>query len=352
MVVAHHCYFHGGRYAYPELSIGSWKTIALSKILFYGYSGVELFFVLSGFCLAYPIFNRLPQIPNWRRYFVNRIRRIYPPFLIAMVLFGVFACLIHYFQIEPFFSARILVMPSLKQLIYSVLFVSLSFNTSFWTLCVEWRWYFILPLLVMLYFRFKILGIFAIAISTSLFYVLFIQSSNSEGIKFLLSPLPLFLPIFTLGIWSAELATSKHGSIRTNFITQSTRWGCLASLLLVVIVVPREPNLDFTLTRAIPFGLLYFFVLLAAIYEPVIRQVFSWKPLVILGEFSYSLYLIHLPLIHAAYSITRKFNWSPATQFLFYQGVFLPFCIFLGYLFYQVAEKPFLKQKTRIKLEI
>ena len=352
MVVAHHCYFHGGRYAYPELNIGSWKTIALSQILFYGYSGVELFFVLSGFCLAYPILNRLPQTPNWRRYFVSRIRRIYPPFLIAMVLFGICAWLIQYLQVEPFFSARVLAIPSFRQFIYSILFISLSFNTSFWTLCVEWRWYFVLPLLITLYFRFKMLGILAFTTSVSLFYVFFIQSSNSEQVKFLLSPLPLFLPVFALGIWSAELATSKHKSTGTDFIIQNIRWGCLASLFFLLIVVPREPNLNLTFSRAIPFGLLYFFVVLAAIYDPVIRQILSWKPLVILGEFSYSLYLIHLPLIHAAYSVTQKLNWSPATQFLFYQGAFLPFCILLGYLFYQVAEKPFLRQRTTINLKV
>ena len=60
------------------------------------------------------------------------------------------------------------------------------------------------------------------------------------------------------------------------------------------------------------------------------------------GVCSYSVYLIHEPLIRLIYSITSAFDWPAWVCFLVYQGVIMPGCVVVGCLFFLVAERPFL----------
>ena len=340
IVLCHHCYFHAGSYAYPVIEIANSK-IAISSLLFYGYSGVELFFVLSGFCLTYSMIKNPEKEIDWVQYAINRVRRIYPPFIGVMILLLTLSLIIYSFKINPFMYDNLLSMPSFKHLVLSFSFVSLSFNTSFWTLCVEWRWYLILPIVILIYKQFKILGLLASSVAISLFYAFVIHDSSYTQLQFILSPLPLYLPIFILGVWVAHLVVEK----RNNYLIQYSIWGLLASFILLVLVHPPAPSLDFSYARILPFGIFYFFLLITAIYDRRIQSIFSWKPMVVLGQFSYSLYLIHLPIIQGIHSITKSMNWSPQIQFFFYQGFVMPLCILLGYVFYRFLEKPFLKKR-------
>jgi peptidoglycan/LPS O-acetylase OafA/YrhL len=345
IVLCHHCYFHGGSYLYPTIQVSNWK-LSLSSLFYYGYSGVELFFVLSGFCLTYSIIKSPNKVVDWRQYFINRVRRIYPAFIATMVILFGLSFIIHSQKLDVFINEKFLEMPTFKHLLLSLSFVSLSFNTSFWTLCVEWRWYLIVPLMIFIYKRFNILGTFIFSMAISLIYATFIQPSSSVLLKFILSPLALYLPLFVLGILAAHLLVTKPSSLVQDYIIRYSKWGVLASFIPLFIVVPPEPNLEFSYARIVPFGVFYFFLLVAALYDSNFQKMFSWKPLVFVGEFSYSLYLIHLPIIQAIHIFTKPMNWSDQTQFFFYQGFVLTLCIVLGYLFYLLFEKPFLKKRN------
>jgi peptidoglycan/LPS O-acetylase OafA/YrhL len=347
IVLCHHCYFHGGRYSYPTIKILNWKQ-SLSSLFYYGYSGVELFFILSGFCLAYSIIRSPNKIVNWRQYFIKRARRIYPAFIATMVILFTLSFIIHSQKIDIFIDNKFLEMPTSEQLFLSLSFVDFSFNTSFWTLCLELRWYLIFPLIILIYKRFNISGAFIFSIVISLIYSTFIYPSSQTQLKFILGPLPLYLPLFVLGVWAAHLLVTKPSSLVQDYITRYSKWGCLASLIPLFIVVPPEPFFGFSRSRIIPFGIFYFFLLVAALYDSSFQKFFSWKPLVFVGEFSYSLYLIHLPIIEGIYIFTKPMNWSDQTQFFFYQGFVFALCVFLGYLFYLLFEKPFLKEKIRL----
>src|SRR5262249_3570790 len=55
----------------------------LGFVLGFGYLGVPLFFVISGFCIHLPQARMLaagaPRAPEWRRFFARRLWRLYPP---------------------------------------------------------------------------------------------------------------------------------------------------------------------------------------------------------------------------------------------------------------------------------
>ena len=61
----------------------------LYKISSIGGIGVVLFFVISGYCITGAMFNSLLKENGIKDYIANRIRRIYPPYLMALVLYAI-----------------------------------------------------------------------------------------------------------------------------------------------------------------------------------------------------------------------------------------------------------------------
>lgn len=111
----------------------------------------------------------------------------------------------------------------------------------------------------------------------------------------------------------------------------------------ILVFTPAHPGAPFTYARILPGGLFATFLLIAALFDPALRAILSWKPLVAVGLFSYSLYLIHYPVIAACYRLTAPWQWPEWQQLLVYQGIVLPVCLALAYAFYLVFERPFLK---------
>src|SRR5689334_2152233 len=74
----------------PNVDGGRWPWLAM--LLGFGYLGVPLFFVISGFCIHLPFARALAQdpgavsMPDWRRFFARRFWRLYPPYLAALAV--------------------------------------------------------------------------------------------------------------------------------------------------------------------------------------------------------------------------------------------------------------------------
>ena len=79
MVVIFHGFF---RYfaSLPHFSTPQW---CLPQWAHYGESGVDVFFVISGFVMVYVTRNRCGSFASQRKFLVDRITRIYPPYWIA-----------------------------------------------------------------------------------------------------------------------------------------------------------------------------------------------------------------------------------------------------------------------------
>jgi len=342
-VVAYHCFYYGGRTAWPRLTAGG-REWTPTHFLTYGYLGVETFFVLSGFCLAYPFLSRPERGYDWKRYFVHRVRRIYPAYWGALLLLSALAFAISHFHIRPFADSNVLTLPSLGKSCLSIVNPETYLNGSFWTLKVELRWYLLLPLLLLLHRRTKSLGLMGVAIAVSLLYSMTLGNKPDSRMSTLLSSLPIFLPLFAGGIWIAEMCATDNPSRIEKFLIRHARWGLLVALGLVAVWTPTVSENVIRYSRVVPGGLLAFFLLLLGLYDPSVRKLLSWRPLVAVGLFSYSLYLIHQPVVMLVYALTKSLGWSAPTQFLFFQVAVFSVCILLGYLFYLFAEKPFLRR--------
>lgn len=350
LVMFYHSWAHFGHIEGPAFHLGSFRITPL-HILGFGYGGVDVFFVLSGFCLAYPIMSRPERPVDWKQYAINRVRRIVPPYWAALFMFGVFAFLIKHYRIEPLLSADLLGWPGVRQVGYSLLLISISFNSSFWTLPVEWRWYFVLPLLILLWRRVGGLALVLFTAVVSILAIEVFQPAHLEKAKFVVSVLPSFLLLFGLGMWSAQITCQK--SRLAERLVAFTYPGIIIGLILIGIfgMSLNAIGTEKTLPRLFIWGPFAFFLVLAAINDGPVKRLVTWRPLVSVGIFSYSLYLVHEPFLRAVATYVLPRHW-PAIWEILFSYVFCP-AVLVGfaYLFFLVAEKPFLRRRVKKAIE-
>ena len=134
--------FHYQLFGHPE-----W----VNKIGGFGWTGVDLFFVLSGFLIAGQLFNTINKgkTINMREFFAKRFFRIIPPYLVVLLLYTAI----------PFLREREHMAPLWKYITFTLNFgLDLKTTGTFthaWSLCVEEQFYLILPLTFWLLNHFK-----------------------------------------------------------------------------------------------------------------------------------------------------------------------------------------------------
>nr|WP_275902385.1 acyltransferase [Myxococcus eversor] len=108
----------------------------------FGWTGVELFFVLSGFLIGSQLLEPVArgETPSLKRFYLRRSMRILPPYLIVVALY----------LFVPAWSERPVETPAWRFLTFTQNFgLSLNGFSHAWSLCVEEHFYLVLPLCVL-----------------------------------------------------------------------------------------------------------------------------------------------------------------------------------------------------------
>src|SRR5215471_6127059 len=134
----------------------------ISGALGEGEQGVSLFLVISGFCLAYPMLRKRArgntQWLDLRGFAARRIYRIVPPYYAALGLYAGLALAFQARGIWPL-PMSMNVQPDIGDIAAHLLFLHnvtshpFTLNASFWSLGLEWQWYFAFPVLLVAYLR-------------------------------------------------------------------------------------------------------------------------------------------------------------------------------------------------------
>lgn len=260
-VVIYHAYWRAG----PALA--GWET----KLFSVGAHGVDLFFVISGFCLAYPYLSRLRAGQGLcfspHEFAAKRILRIVPPYYAALAILSALGA-----------AGKLPGVP-LPDLLRQALFIDWKtklLDISFWTLPIEWRWYlWFLPALALYARKPVLLGLAAMGS-----YLAFCS------LRFDVPDLETAV-VFCMGIYAADLC-ALHSPLR--------RFAGAIFLPAFAIGIYELPSTIGNYT-SLPLQIAAFaFIVSSSWYEPL-RMLLSRPALTWIGERSYSIYLMHDPVI-------------------------------------------------------
>ena len=276
--------YHIGEVLLKNLFPDFWKTYY--KVLFHGGAmGVDLFFVLSGFVIAYNYFDRFASTEksNYFDFLFKRFARIYPVHLatllflipLGMIMVGdalFFGTLLNLFK--NLFLLQAIVPPA-------------AWNIVSWSISCEWLAYSCFPILVMLFGKLNTRRQMLMALA-----VLYIVSL-AMFTGFAINNFPFTHPVYWLLRIACEFTAGvllfKIWQLRGN--NEFSQWFkilLVPSLTLVILLLSHIP-ISFVII--VPF--LFLTVYLIATDQYFLNKFLARPSITYGGRISYSLYMVH-----------------------------------------------------------
>lgn len=326
----------------------------LGNFFLNGWVGVDLFFLLSGYLISRRFFSGQPF--GWRSYLAHRGLRILPAYLVmlGLLVLGAF----------PFYTISTGSMP--WRIFYHLLFLQDYLPSNIlvvlWSLGVEEKFYLLCPLLLPAIVGLKLVRHQYLAL----------------GAVVLLGPLARAITWWSVG------QVADYASFFVHY--RSPFHACVDGLFIGVLIARYHTDRtahrlgEAAAGRLFRVGLFVLFALMLsrqllegtytfalAVWHPVLISLimgmlllgavmggapamFSGKPMRYIGRISYSVYLLHVPLIPLCYMIVLALAGGAGGSV-----PFLPYCLLLvivtllaASLMYHYVERPFLKLKKRI----
>lgn len=285
-------------------------------LLLYSHLGVNVFLVLSGFCLALPVVRNANRLPATADYFKARAWRILPPYYAALLLI----LLLNTFW--PVAEWGHHVVPMTPEIPWPVLATNLlllqdvfpqlnSINGPFWSIATEWHLYFVFPALVWVLRRFGT-GALLLCGGAAAFSLTWLGFTHPAIIAPLTLPQPTyFIVLFVMGAASASFAfdprfaASRQRLYRTGWLVGAALCVPLCLLLWKYRIVDQNNIWDFLnhlhLIDPLCGAVTAAWLLGLCGTRPThwLRRFLESRVLVWIGGFSYSLYLTHVPILGA-----------------------------------------------------
>ena len=325
---------------------------------FFGWLGVDLFFVLSGFLITDILLKTIDK-PNFlRNFYMRRLLRIFPLFYFTLII-----CL--------------LIFPNVKSLNLDISYYSNNqfwlwtylqnwlfvFNEPYgdkillhtWSLAVEEQFYLVWPITILLIRKPKILLVVA-------------------GAALVLTGFARFI------VWWYKVQDLSYASLYTFTRIDGLCIGCMLALLIhikpgllkkyttVIVLLIASLNFgfyfinnqqSFTLPYLAFIGYTTFAVLFGILVHEavtgeskIIQFLFNNRILKFFGKISYGLYVYHWPVYILLFSFFRNFfNTNTNISYRSAEtgsGIMVTVAaVLLSIISYRYFEKPFLKLKTR-----
>jgi len=307
-----------------------------------GSTGVSLFLVLSGFCLYLPFAGYRNSRFDTKTFLIRRCRRLLPAYYVSLAM-TIAAVVVAGSSLG---LATYRGWPAVGQLLTHMTMTHTLFpsgfyalNGAYWSLALEWQLYLTLPLLIFGIRRWGLAWTAAAAISVNVLYrlllfVLISQHRMAADSLLATAVLPNQLPgrwaEFVFGMVAAELHQAGV-LLRIRLI-----WAGPVMLALVALSLLSVGNQWSHMLFGGVFVLLLGVVLKA---DNLVATIISWNPLARLGTMSYSLYLVHQPIVQALAHVFRTdAGLSQRTTFIVLIGL-LPVILFVAWLLFVSVER-------------
>ena len=309
----------------------------------YGYVGVMLFFVLSGFVIHLPYAGGKRPFA-FGSYFVRRFLRIYPPYAAALVLSIVVATHVHVAHAMPVGGALLARSflflqnyPHTGGPYAELSWLQPAGNVALWSLPVEFELYLLYPLVLRLMHRLTLtkamLVIGAVSLAAS-FLDIFVADPSGHTTNWA-NYLPAFMHywiVWCAGAWLAE----KYA--RAEMPQWNRIWAIVFVASGLLAIANRRPLLpndfgDYVLTVVFVCAMVW-------MASPAGLRVGAGNPFVKLGDISYSLYLIHMPIFLTMLAVWAHFHAGAAPRNYLVSVAAALIAIPISYAFALAFERP------------
>ena len=296
----------------------------------YGYIGVAIFFLVSGFCIH--LSHARSKQKGYKVYFSRRFFRIYPPYFVALIFFTF---------VFPYTLLKLDSRINVFQFVSHVLMVQnldprsfYGINGTFWTVAVEVQLYCIYPLLLLFVRR---LGWNKALLITGVIEMSIRGLSSVANVPYAISASPFFY-WFSWSIGAKLADDYLYG--RRLFLAGCPIWvwPCLGAVVYSVkpLFVFLFPCVSLSTAAVVAY-----FMSRPAARMPMPQ--FLCNALRQTGAISYSIYLLHGPLLAFLPKTIRAA--FPAHEFSLFEigGCLLLFCVpvfVISWLSYRFVELP------------
>lgn len=309
----------------------------ISDIFLRANVGVSYFFILSGFIMIVA-YHKKDQI-DYLDFYRNRFARIYPLYIVGLLLylitkssnFSVFKLILYLFGIQSWIPGEALVL-----------------NFPGWSISVEFLFYLLFPLLYNRYYSKQNKSIWVIAIIiwviTQVFSNFYVGSSWYEGPhtkshEFGFYFPPLHLNEFLVGNLTGMFFVRHHK--QKNYDLQVIL--LFAAILLALIFIPLNFHNGLMAVLFIPL------IILISYNSGLLTKIFSLKPLEYLGEISYAIYIVHIPVLYIIREILKWKHQLLDINLVFW--IYIAVLLIVSALFYQCIEKPLRDYLKKVKIK-
>ena len=322
VVVFHQPFLHGYSWmaAFPE---------PFPSLFSSGYLAVGLFFVLSGFVLAY----NYPLDKPWstaavRRFGVARFSRIYPAYSLGLILSAPWVVAALSKDFTPTRTGEALLQAGLAWTLLQAWFppAAEAWNSPGWSLSVEAFFYCCFPLLGMVFGRISRLRslltagllIWAVSLIAPLIAVsvplidahgvpavLWTRASSGFWVNFI-----KFAPLFQVPQFCIGVAIGRVYSVlrrQNSLLLGQGYWFYVPGIILEVMAIMKYQSKDYVLLHdglLLPVHALV--VLGLALGGGAIERFLSLRPLVFFGNASYAMYIFHAVIAEYMADVAKR----------------------------------------------
>lgn len=302
--------------------------------------GVSYFYILSGFVMMIAYYRKDPSPVTPMVYYKSRIARIYPVYFIALLL------VVCYYALRSLHTSPVALLLSLPGLQAWYPPSALQLNYPGWSISVELFFYLLFPWLFnRLYLRYSfnklLIWIIVIWFLSQLFFNAVLHSSFYRDFPSNRANALFYFPLMHLNEFlvgnMAGLFVIRNKNLR---FKNSDIFILLLALIMLFLV---NANLPVNFHNGLLAIFIVPFLILLSLSKGLFSTIGSSKALQFLGEISYGIYILQVPVYLYCYELFTRLGLKN------YTVVFYLYCFMLvatSAVFYKMVEKPL---RDRIK---
>ena len=297
--------------------------------------GVQIFFAISGFILTLPFAREQSggERVSIRRYFLRRLTRLEPPFLVNLALILVLLIVVKHADLGSLLGPMLATMTYTHNWVYGQLSL---INGVAWSLEIEVQFYILAPILLRAYFR-NTQSLRRVVLGVVMGLMILAKSLVPvEGSLALRLGLAYHLDHFLAGIFVADLFRFSWNEQPLKF----WRYDILAALCLIVAFGSQQYGDLRNLLSVLTVG-----IMVGAMRGPIFSQWLSLQPVTVIGGMCYSIYLYHFFVISliGRWSLSFMQGQSYFLQFVTQVLLVIPVVLIVCAVFFVLIERPFMR---------